>query len=373
MLCYIVPYCATGVVTAFLIFTVYCYSWRKLWRGPHWVDALAQVRQIKKLQLLQEQQGKDQDSQGQPGTASTATTAAANAGSTSAGTIPAAAAAAAGNGAMTAGMAAGMAAVAAGEAIAVDCRQGSSSAGVRQQPAPNGPAASSDGTAVAVQAGEGGDAGVQPTFWAKLRAKLPWFWGPAEGAITNTSDCNSFNQYRQWRVPLIVLCAVLTFPVGIFGCALGLPGGQVMSQMLLALGLKPRVVAGTSRFLVLCFMFGSIVAHVIGGSLKGSSAATAAFGLVNLGLAPLGMLLFCKFKPRGLLVLYMSLFMGLAGFVIITIGQLVPLVAEVLGRYGVAVGKLAPGHGVLPSGTAASVGGWSNAFDPSRFCYTGHH
>lgn len=35
---------SAGVVTAFLMYNVTCYGRRRLWRGPHWVDALNQVR-----------------------------------------------------------------------------------------------------------------------------------------------------------------------------------------------------------------------------------------------------------------------------------------------------------------------------------------
>ncbi len=35
---------AAGLVTFFLMYNVTCYGRRRLWRGPHWVDALNQVR-----------------------------------------------------------------------------------------------------------------------------------------------------------------------------------------------------------------------------------------------------------------------------------------------------------------------------------------
>jgi hypothetical protein len=168
-------------------------------------------------------------------------------------------------------------------------------------------------------------------------------------------------------VPLILLCAAITFPIGVLGCALGLPGGNATAQMLLALGLKPRVVAGSSRFLVLCFMFGSFVAHIITGNLTPTLAL--GYGLINLGVAPLGMLLFTKLRVRGHRVILLSLLMGATGWVIILLGQVVPLVAEKAGHTGVEVGQLAPGQlSVASRLTVASRWDNGNSFRLDRFC-----
>lgn len=115
------------------------------------------------------------------------------------------------------------------------------------------------------------------------------------------------------------------------GCALGMPSGPAMAGMLLALGIKPHVVAGSSRFLVLCFCFGSFVAYIIAGNLAPRLAA--AYGLINLGLAPLGMLLFRRLRLRSSHLLLLSLVMGLLGMACITIWQLVPLLARLAGTW----------------------------------------
>lgn len=189
-------------------------------------------------------------------------------------------------------------------------------------------------------------------------------------AVTNICYSNSRNSYASWRLPVILLCAAATLPVGIFGCALGLPGGPVMAHMLLALGLKPEVVAGTSRFLVLCFTFGSFVAHNISGGLQPTLAA--AFGLLNLGLAPLGMLLITRVQPRGQFVIGLSLFMGVTGLLVVAVWQLVPLMTAL--SYGRATGD----YGLTPlqigygQGVRASVVAEGNRFDLDRFCHSKH-
>lgn len=113
----------------------------------------------------------------------------------------------------------------------------------------------------------------------------------------------------------------------------------------------------------------SFVAHIISGSLEATLAA--AFGVLNLGLAPLGLLLITRLRPRGTRVIALSLLMGAAGFVIVFLGQLLPLMASMLGRRGVEVGKLAPGE-PLARATEASVRGLDNTFQMARFCAAGH-
>ncbi|WIA20128.1 hypothetical protein OEZ85_005978 [Tetradesmus obliquus] len=152
----------------------------------------------------------------------------------------------------------------------------------------------------------------------------------------------------------------VSFFIGIFACALGLPAGPMMAWLLLHLGLKPHVVAGTSRFLVLCFCFGVFVAYIIAGNLHRQLAA--AYGLLNLGLAPLGMLIFRKLNLRSHLLLTFSLIMGMLGMVSIVVWQLVPLLAHLAGK----------GH-LLPStmdqrSVVNSVVHHGNEFEIMRFC-----
>lgn len=336
--------CLTGVVTAMLMFSVTCYGIRRLWRGPHWVDALNQVRQIKKeqqaqeLQQLQELAGKDES-------ATNAPTAAQPPAQQQIGKISAAAAA-----------------VAAGDAVAVELA--SSNGG------------SHDGAAVVPDAGaKQGEQQQQEVeqkvgCWTRVKRNLPWVWVTGPEAVTNICYCNSRNQYKSWQVPLILLCAAATLPVGIFGCALGLPGGPIMAHMLLALGLKPKVVAGTSRFLVLCFTFGSFVAHNIAGGLEPTLAAS--FGLLNLGLAPLGMFLITKTQPRGAFVIGLSLFMGVTGLVVVAVWQLLPLMAAMVYAQKTGDHWHAPLHIGYGQGIKASLLNMGNTFDLNRFCHKKH-
>lgn len=306
----------TGLVTAFLIFVVSSYSRHKLWRGPHWVDALAAATQKRKQQQLAAASGK------------------------------AAAPAAEGEAAAAggAGLGAGSSAVAAGAAA------GEAAITVQDEAAA---AAAADGSA--------GDATEKPRgCWGNCRKRLPWTWVPAADAVTNITACNSRNQYANWRKARLLAHTAVSFFIGIFACALGLPAGPMMAWLLLHLGLKPHVVAGTSRFLVLCFCFGVFVAYIIAGNLHRQLAA--AYGLLNLGLAPLGMLIFRKLNLRSHLLLTFSLIMGMLGMVSIVVWQLVPLLAHLAGK----------GH-LLPStmdqrSVVNSVVHHGNEFEIMRFC-----
>jgi hypothetical protein len=195
----------TGLVTAFLIFVVTSYSMHKLWRGPHWLDALAAATQKRK----QEQSGSSKQHL-----------------------------AAAGEGELAAAEAAGSV-------------PGSSSK------AANGAAASE--AAITMQEDElaaaaGGDtAKKQRGCCGNCRKRLPWTWVPAVDAVTNITACNSRNQYQKWCLPRLLVHAAASLFIGVFACAVGVPAGPMMAWLLLNLGLKPHVVAGTSRFLVLCF------------------------------------------------------------------------------------------------------------------------
>lgn len=334
---------AAGAVTGMLLFTLTCYTGRRLWRGPHWVDALNQVRSIKKQQQQQELQElqalacKDVSS-GDNDFKAVDTTG----DSTSR---------------MTRDASASAAAVAAGEAVAVELppKRSSSSS--------HAAAVISDGSlTVGSKLQHGVETPLEPqlTRWQRFKKRTPWVWVTAPEAITNISYCNSYNQYQKWQVPLIMLLATVTLPIGIFGCALGLPGGPVMAQMLLMLGLKPEVVAGTSRFLVLCFTFGSFVAHIIAGSLEPTLAAS--FGLLNLALAPLGMFLITKFQPKGVYVIGLSLFMGVLGVVVVIVWQLVPLMAALVGPDP----AMRTGRGGTITASLQEAG---NHFNLGRFCH----
>lgn len=93
-------------------------------------------------------------------------------------------------------------------------------------------------------------------------------------------------------------------------CALGFPGGTANSWLLLGLGMKPHVVAATSRFLVTTFTFGTFVAYIISGQLRLTYAL--AYGLINLAAAPVGMALFRRAALPSLALLTLSLAMGAA-------------------------------------------------------------
>jgi hypothetical protein len=110
--------------------------------------------------------------------------------------------------------------------------------------------------------------------------------------------------------------------------------------------------------------FGVFVAYVIAGNLHRQLAA--AYGLLNLGLAPLGMLLFRKLNLRSHLLLGLSLIMGMLGMVCIVVWQLVPLLAHLAGK-----AHLLPGH-MDQKSVVASVVREGNDFELMRFCL-GHN
>jgi hypothetical protein len=139
-----------------------------------------------------------------------------------------------------------------------------------------------------------------------------------------------------------------------------------MAYLLLWLGIKPHIVAGTSRFLVMCFCFGSFVAYIIAGNLERNLAA--AYGLLNLGLAPLGLLLFKKLKIRSTVVLLVSLGMGLLGVVTLTVWQLVPLLAHLAGTADRLPAHVRVNHIIQPA-----LAKYGNQFDLQRFCLGKHY
>jgi hypothetical protein len=196
----------TGLVTAFLIFVVTSYSRHKLWRGPHWVDALAAAMQKRKQEQLAAANGASAAAAAEDGLAAEEEPVL---------VTSSAAAAAAGEAAIT---------------VQAD--------------------AAADESAAAAATGAGAKA---RGCCGNCRKHLPWTWVPAAAAVINVTACNSRNQYKSWTVPRLMLHNAALLLIGVFACALGLPAGPTMAWLLLNLGLKPHVVAGTSRFLVLCF------------------------------------------------------------------------------------------------------------------------
>lgn len=295
----------TSAVTLFLIFTVTSYSSRRLWRGPHWTNALETVRR------------KKQSERSQPGSA-TAPSADAN--------------------------------------ITVRSDQHTVTAAV------------GDATNMQPEAASGAaEAATEDTqqrrCCSNFGKKLPWKWVPAVEALTNVSACNSNNNYNSWTLPRLLSAAAATQVIGILGCALGQPAGPAMAVLLLRFGLKPHVVAGTSRFLVLCFFFGCFVAYAITGTYQKKLAL--AYGLLNLGLAPLGMLIFNRLRIRSQHLLLVSLLMGVIGMITVLIYQLVPLLA-----HAADVGHKLPRQ--LQYGpVTASLVELGNDFDIGRFCAAG--
>jgi hypothetical protein len=106
------------------------------------------------------------------------------------------------------------------------------------------------------------------------------------------------------------------------------------------------------------------VAYVIAGNLHRQLAA--AYGLLNLGLAPLGMLIFRKLNLKSHFLLTFSLIMGMLGMVSIIVWQLVPLVAHLVGK-----AQLLPAH-MDHKAVLASVMNHGNEFEILRFCL-GHN
>lgn len=299
---------ATGLVTAFLIFIVTAYSRRRLWRGPHWVDALAVVTQQKKSERSRK-----------------------------------------------AGSGASGSAASSAEATMTIQEEDAVVAG------PSSRSSSRAGQAAGGEAAAAGAAADKPRgCCGKCKKRLPWVWVTAPEAITNVSACNSRDQYRSWQVPRLLTAAAGAQAVGIFASALGLPAGPTMAYLMLMLGLKPHVVAGSSRFLVLCFCFGVFVAYIIAGNLHRQLAL--AFGLLNLGLAPLGMLLFRKLNWQTHVLLIMSLVMGTVGMVCIIVWQLVPLLAYLAGTEQHLPYRMAN------SAVKESIIRSGNTFQLMRFC-----
>lgn len=298
----------TGCVTLFLIFVTVSYSRRRLWRGPHWVDAFEAVSRKKKSETPQAGPKADAAVNSAAGDQSPA-----------------------------------VAGTSSGEAVTVDIAQQDSTA------------QTADNTA--------GETKKQRRCCSNFGKRLPWKWVPAAEALTHLSACNSHNRYTSWTLTNLLCAAAVTFGIGVLGCALGLPGGPMMAYLLLGFGLKPHVVAGTSRFLVLCFFFGCFVAYAILGTYHKKLAM--AYGLLNLGLAPLGMLVFNRLRLRSQHLLLVSFVMGFVGMAAVFVYQLIPLLANVAGT----------GHHLLNhvqfGPVIASVIDYGNTFDISR-CKSGH-
>eukprot|EP00878_Enallax_costatus_P007443 GHUV01007795.1.p1 GENE.GHUV01007795.1~~GHUV01007795.1.p1 ORF type:complete len:430 (+),score=109.96 GHUV01007795.1:1726-3015(+) len=304
----------TAVVTLFLVFVVTTYSRHRLWRGPHWSDALQAVRQKKIAEAVQQ---------------GSATAAAADVSITVLGDQHAAATAAA-----------------AGTEQTADVQHEHTSA------VPNSSTA------------EAADPAQKCRRCSNFGKRLPWKWVPAVEALSNVSACNSHNSYRSWTLPNLLSAAAATQVIGVLGCALGQPAGPAMAFLLLRFGLKPHVVAGTSRFLVLCFFFGCFVAYAIAGTYQKKLAL--AYGLLNLGLAPFDMLIFNGLRIRSQHLLLVSLLMGLVGTITVLVYQLVLLLANAADASHKLPYRLQYGP------VLASVVDAGNDFNTGRFYAAGH-
>jgi uncharacterized membrane protein YfcA len=187
-------------------------------------------------------------------------------------------------------------------------------------------------------------------FSAWRRGHSPFVPLPANQAITRLDACNATDGYRCWTRGRIAALSLLSFPIGIISSSAGMAGGPIQAQLLLLLKLKPHVVAGTSRVLLSAFTLGTAVAFAVSGNLQVSYGLV--FGLGNLVLAPLGLLIFKKLRLPTFAVLGLSLMMGAISVVVLTLRRLAPelsLVAAAL-----------KGHVILPP---------DERFTMSRFCH----
>ena len=93
-------------------------------------------------------------------------------------------------------------------------------------------------------------------FWA---AHSPFRRGPAAAAIRDPDACVASDGFARWSLPRVLATEAAALPMGVLCCALGFPGGTAMSWLMLGLRVRPHVVAATSRFLVMAFTFGTFV------------------------------------------------------------------------------------------------------------------
>lgn len=283
-----------GAVTIFLAIIVISYSRRRLWRGPQWLRGREQVIEERRERARQQRQRADD--------------------------VEAAAAAEGGSDEA--------AAAAAETATAKPTTDDDDAQHQHQQP----------------------PVGCWQKFSAWRKGHSPFVPLPANQAITRLDACNATDGYRCWTRARIATLSLLSFPIGILSSSAGMAGGPIQAQLLLLLKLKPHVVAGTSRVLLSAFTLGTAVAFAVSGNLQVSYGLV--FGLGNLILAPLGLLIFKKLRLPTFAVLGLSLAMGVIAVVALTLRRLAPelsLVAAAL-----------RGHVVLPP---------DERFTMSRFCH----
>jgi uncharacterized membrane protein YfcA len=295
-----------GGVTIFLGVVVGCYSRRRLWRGPQWLGGREQVIAARR------ERARRADVEG------------------------------AGGGGGGGG---------AGDASAAEDKAGAAAAGSgdKNGDADKAAAASPEDADAATAA-----AAAKPGCWAKFaqwrRHHSPFCPLPASEAITRLDACNATDGYACWTPARIAAMSFVSFPIGVVTSTAGMAGGPVQAQLLLLLRLKPHVVAGTSRVLLSAFTLGTAVAYAVSGNLQTTYGLV--FGLLNLAVAPLGLLLFRRLRLPTFAVLGLSLAMGALAAAVLLARRLVPELA--------LVAAASRGHVVLPP---------DERFTMARFCH----
>jgi len=191
--------------------------------------------------------------------------------------------------------------------------------------------------------------GCWPKFAAWRAAHSPFSPLPARAAIKRLDACNATDGYACWTRGRLLALALVALPIGLVSSAAGTAGGPVQAQLLLLLRLKPHVVAGTSRVLLSAFTLGTAAAYAVSGNLQITYGLV--FGLMNLVLAPLGLLAFRRLRLPTHVVLLLSLAMGAFGLLAVAGRRLVPELHLVVAAMG--------GRVTLPA---------DERFDMSRFC-----
>ncbi|GBF89957.1 hypothetical protein Rsub_02661 [Raphidocelis subcapitata] len=281
----------TGLVTLLLGAMAASFARKRLWRGPQFKTALAQVRARRAAADLEAHGGDGGRGLGDDGTRADGAAAAAAEGAGGAGT-----------------------AAVATPAPALD--------GISSAAAAAGPPKRRNACAPLGR------------WW---RAHSPFLRGTPEEAVKCPDACVSADGFASWTLPRMIAVEVAAFPLAAISCAVGLPGGPLLAWLLLGLRVKPHVVAATSRFLVTCFLLGSFVAYVIAGNLHLSYALV--YGLINLALAPLGTWLFARVAPPSRVLLALSLALGLPAMGVLAATELVPALAH---ARAMAAGLAAP-------------------------------
>eukprot|EP00877_Chromochloris_zofingiensis_P001373 jgi/Chrzof1/11236/Cz05g28310.t1 len=183
---------------------------------------------------------------------------------------------------------------------------------------------------------------------ARLKQRMPWTPEPAYTAITNPDPavCVSTNQYQSWTKPFLISTSATGLVLGGVACCLGMPAGASAAWLMLKMGMKPHVVAGSSRCMVMFCMFGVFIAYIISGNLQLSYAL--AYGALNLVIAPVGLLLFRKLRLPSIHLVMISAAMAVAGLVVIVVCLLGPALRHV---------------------ATVGVTDFEDAFSIARFCH----